>query len=105
EYPAVQWGIWRAGGVAVPLCTLHPANELAYVIEDSDASVVVAHPQYEELLRPIAEELGRRFVLTTEIMASPESGAPEKALPNVAASRAAMIVYTSGTTSKPKGAV
>jgi malonyl-CoA/methylmalonyl-CoA synthetase len=100
EYPAVQWGIWRAGGVAVPLCTLYPANELAYVIEDSDASVVVAHPQYAELLRPIAEQQGRRFFLTTEIM-----DAPPRALPNVAASRAAMIVYTSGTTSKPKGAV
>ena len=24
EYVAIQWGIWRAGGVAVPLCTKHP---------------------------------------------------------------------------------
>lgn len=67
DYPAVQWGIWRAGGIAVPLCTMHPASELAYVIEDSDASIVIAHPQYEEILRPVAEKLNRRFLLTTEL--------------------------------------
>jgi malonyl-CoA/methylmalonyl-CoA synthetase len=117
DYVAIQWGIWRAGGVAVPLCTMHPANELAYVISDSDATVVVAHPEYEALLEPIAREQKRRFVLTTEALAGPivDGADGETAaepvrqsavrLPNVAADRAAMLVYTSGTTSKPKGAV
>lgn len=98
DYPAVQWGIWRAGGITVPLCTMHPASELAYVIEDSDASIVVAHPQYEEILRPVAENLHRRFLLTTEL----QTGEAVE-LPDVSPDRSAMIVYTSGTTSKPKG--
>lgn len=101
DYPALQWGIWRAGGIAVPLCTMHPANELAYVIENSDASIVIAHPEYESLLRPVAERLNRRFFLTTEFNETKASGT----LPDVDPERAAMIVYTSGTTSKPKGAV
>jgi len=100
DYPAVQWGIWRAGGIAVPLCTMHPASELAYSIEDSDASIVVAHPQYEEILRPIAENLKRKFLLTTELQNAGFSD-----LPDVPLERGAMIVYTSGTTSKPKGVV
>src|SRR6185437_11467332 len=41
-YAAVQRGIWRAGGVAVPLAVSHPPPELEYVIRDSAASVVVA---------------------------------------------------------------
>ena len=41
-YAAVQRGIWRAGGVAVPLAISHPPAELDYVIRDSGASVVVA---------------------------------------------------------------
>src|SRR5512132_1311804 len=41
-YAAVQRGIWRAGGVAVPLALSHPAAELEYVVRDADASVVVA---------------------------------------------------------------
>jgi malonyl-CoA/methylmalonyl-CoA synthetase len=98
EYPAMQWGIWRAGGIAVPLCTMHPANELAYAIEDSGASIIVAHPQYADILRPIAENLKRRFLTTDEVMT-----VTPRALPDVSPERGAMIVYTSGTTSKPKG--
>src|SRR3970040_1152705 len=41
-YAAVQRGIWRAGGVAVPLAVSYPPAELEYVICDSGASVVVA---------------------------------------------------------------
>src|SRR5438034_11522973 len=50
EYPAVQWGIWRAGGIAVPLCTSHPRPELEYAILDADADIVVTHPAFAELL-------------------------------------------------------
>ncbi len=100
DYPAVQWGIWRAGGIAVPLCTMHPASEIAYSIEDSDASIVIAHPEYEEILRPVAGKLKRKFLLTTELQ-NGETGD----LPDVSPDCAAMIVYTSGTTSKPKGVV
>ncbi|MDZ8054659.1 MAG: hypothetical protein RMX63_24905 [Aulosira sp. ZfuCHP01] len=32
EYVATQWGIWRAGGIAVPLCISHPRPELEYAI-------------------------------------------------------------------------
>ena len=31
DYVVAQWGIWRAGGIAVPLCTTHPPPELEYV--------------------------------------------------------------------------
>src|SRR5215207_2173365 len=41
-YAAVQRGIWRAGGVAVPLAVSHPPAELDYVIRDAAASIVVA---------------------------------------------------------------
>src|ERR1044072_6795211 len=41
-YVAIQRGIWRAGGVAVPLAVSHPPAELEYVIRDSGAGGVVA---------------------------------------------------------------
>ncbi len=44
DYAALQWGIWRAGGIAVPLGEMHPVSELEYLIGDSAASIVVAHP-------------------------------------------------------------
>ena len=100
DYAAVQWGIWRAGGVAVPLCPLHPRPELEYVLDHSDASIVVATPRFAELLRPAAERAGRRLVLTTELLV-----AQPGRLPGIDPERRAMILYTSGTTSKPKGVV
>lgn len=100
DYVTTQWGVWRAGGIAVPLCPQHPAPELAYVLDDTLASIVVAHPIYEEVLRPLAEERKLRFFLTTEF-----AGAEQSLLPEVEASRRAMMVYTSGTTGKPKGVV
>jgi malonyl-CoA/methylmalonyl-CoA synthetase len=99
-YVAVQWGIWRAGGIAVPLAVSHPPAELEYVVQDADAEIVVAHPQFADTLRPIAERNGRRFLLTDDAL----SGVPGP-LPSVDEARRAMIVYTSGTTGRPKGAV
>lgn len=100
DYAATQWGVWRAGGIAVPLCTLHPTPELEYVIADSQAGTVVAHPEYAAMLAPSAAKLGARF-LTTETLASTPAGT----LPKIDPARRALILYTSGTTSKPKGVV
>jgi malonyl-CoA/methylmalonyl-CoA synthetase len=100
HYAAVQWGIWRAGGIAVPLAVSHPPAELEYVVQDADAAIVLAHPDFAEALRPIVERNGRRFLATPDALAA-EPGA----LPAVEESRRAMIVYTSGTTGRPKGVV
>ena len=101
HYVATQWGVWRAGGVTVPLATSHPKPELAYMIEDSGATIVIAHPQYEDTLRELAEERGLRFLLTPDILETP----PTATLPDVDPNRRAMIIYTSGTTNRPKGVV
>ena len=102
EYVAVQWGIWRAGGIAVPFAVSHPDAELEYTVDDAGGSIVVAHPMFADRLRPIAEARGLRFVLTTGLL---DGSAVERALPDVEVDRAAMILYTSGSTGRPKGVV
>jgi malonyl-CoA/methylmalonyl-CoA synthetase len=100
-YAAVQRGIWRAGGVAVPLATSHPPAELEYVIRDSGASVVVGDPGSASMLLPLARSARARFLTTTTALA----GSPADDLPHLGSNRRAMIIYTSGTTGQPKGAV
>lgn len=100
EYAAVQWGIWQAGGVAVPLCPSHPLPEIEHIIRDTNAEVVISHPDYESPLRSLGRGLKVRFLLTSEA-----SKAKKCPVPEVTLDRRAMILYTSGTTSKPKGVV
>ncbi|MFN6528948.1 acyl-CoA synthetase [Nostoc sp. ChiSLP03a] len=100
EYVATQWGIWRAGGIAVPLCVSHPRPELEYVITNSGASIIIAHPNFEGILQSLAQQYNLRFILTSETLPFNVSRLPE-----VDIARRALILYTSGTTGKPKGVV
>ena len=101
DYVRVQWGIWRAGGVTVPLCLTYPLPSLRYTIENSGSSIVVVSPEFEELLKPLCEELGLRLLPTAHCpLATVDS-----LLPTFPASRRAMMLYTSGTTNLPKGVV
>ncbi|MEE8138017.1 MAG: acyl-CoA synthetase [Thermoanaerobaculia bacterium] len=104
-YAVTQWAVWRAGGIAVPLCTVHPRPELEYVVEDSEAEILIAHPDFEERLRPIAQARGLRWLSTAALPEAGPHDEPGAALPSVEPGRRAMIVYTSGTASRPKGVV
>ena len=98
---AVQWGIWRAGGVAVPLAISYPQPELEYVIRDAEPECVIAAGDGEPACRALAQTTGARFIGAPEALA----GGPVGALPTIDPSRRALIIYTSGTTGRPKGVV
>lgn len=113
-YVAAQWGIWRAGGVVVPLALAHPVPELVSLIEDADPELVLLHPDTEKKAVSAAETCGVPWADAVDALKGPPgtrlpkspAGMPDAPpLPVVAESRPAHIIYTSGTTGRPKGVV
>ena len=100
HYVATLWGIWRAGGIAVPLAMSHPPAELAHVLDDADPVVLVTREARGTRLRELAGSRRLRVVSTADLVDFPAS-----TLPDVEEARRAMMLYTSGTTGKPKGVV
>lgn len=97
---ATLWGIWRAGGIAVPLPLGTPWTELEYYVADTQASALI----YDAANEPCAAQAKAAGNIRVLFHEKAIAGAPA-ALPPVANPRRAMILYTSGTTSRPKGVV
>src|SRR5262245_25334070 len=70
RWAAVQWGIWRAGGVTVPLALQQPEREIEYVIRDADAEQVIADASLAGVARGAAAGPGRPVLDIDEVLAS-----------------------------------
>lgn len=102
-YVATLWAIWLAGGVAVPLCVTHPLPSLEYVLDDTQASILVISKEFKELLAPYLQKANIRVIVIEDL--NDQAIAYPISLPQIEKQRNALILYTSGTTNKPKGVV
>ena len=100
EYVATLWGIWRVGGTAVPLSPSHPLPEMDYVLGDSGTRLAVTGSRQLNLLAGSAADCQTLPVRKLLIPGQEQEAdhLPPKDGP-------ALILYTSGTTGKPKGAL
>lgn len=100
----------RAGAVYVPISTGLTAVEMGYILRDSNPRVLVCDPAWEAPLREAVSEIGATSLTLdatgsgsfaaafSSASASFETGPGNGREPNA-------LVYTSGTTGKPKGAI
>jgi long-chain acyl-CoA synthetase len=108
DFTVAYYGVLYAGCTVVPLNVLLTAPEVQYHLEDSRASWLVAHPLFAEPARAGAAAAGVPVVWAgaegDETLAAWAEAPPASALYPTSADDTAVILYTSGTTGRPKGA-
>lgn len=118
EFLEVVFGVAKAGAVLVPINFRLAAPEVAYVLGDSGASVLVVSQRWVDLAESAllmdgvvvtstisvgAGVVGQVPCVDLSELAAADPGAWSP--PEVADDDVAVIMYTSGTTGRPKGAM
>lgn len=96
--------IFACDSIAVPLSASFPANELRYILEDSEAKTLLASERFQDKAKD---------VLQAELQGPPKlhliekgmrgSGHDEVTLIPLPKTKGGLMLYTSGTTSRPVG--
>ena len=108
------FGINRIGAIAVPINVRLTPPEIAYIVDDADADVLIVEGPLSPLVGAVAQITDRitRVIVIGEPGEGEESWAElaaedpgDFAAPDIAEDTTALIMYTSGTTGRPKGAM
>ncbi len=93
--------VLKAGGAYVPLDPEYPAERLAFMVKDSDATVLLTQRRHRNRL-PVS---GKQVICLDEHHEDPSGSSDGDSAGEVRPDNLAYLIYTSGSTGMPKGAM
>ena len=114
-YVDLLYGLAKIGAILAPLNWRLTARELSYIAADCAAKAIVCGPEYATLLAEMRREVAYEVVLGIEgaqiedglayeaLLAAADAAEPPR--PPLSVEDVVCILYTSGTTGRPKGAM
>jgi fatty-acyl-CoA synthase len=107
EFLYVFFAAARIGAIVVPVNHFLSPREVTYTLEHSGTEVVVTDGEFADVIKEVAPHLGvRHWISTTDPPAAVTAAArPTPIAEPIGLDDPAVILYTSGTTGMPKGAI
>ena len=88
DFVCVQWAIWRAGGIMLPLCLSATPPEWEYSLSDSNTSIVITTQELKHEISDVCNKLNVRLLIIES-----HHTKKEIVLPAIKSTRPAMILY------------
>jgi len=104
--------ILKSGAIVVPLLFLLGAREVRYILEDSGATTVITSLKFFDKVREASQDLPSvKNIIVTDgdapgaiaLLKLLEQGSDQFAMVDTSRDDVAVMIYTAGTTGKPKG--
>jgi len=112
EWTVLDFAIWYAGGIVVPIYETSSAEQIEWILSDSHAvSIIVETPALADMARTVLPaHCSNMWVITENALSTLAHSGVEISDEEIAHRRASLtpdslatLIYTSGTTGKPKG--
>lgn len=113
EFVIAYYGVLRAGAVVVPINPIYSQDEISYILKNSNTKAIITSFSLEPILDILLHEI-KSIDKVFYVGGKNKDSAWEKLIENkkseydyplIIADDLAVILYTSGTTGKPKGAM
>ena len=112
EWTILDFAIWYAGAVVVPIYDTSSAEQIDWILNDSSTvGIIVETPELRELVKTVQPSHTKHvWVMTEDVLAVLRNAGAQVSDDEIERRRAALVpdtlatlIYTSGTTGKPKG--
>lgn len=112
EWSVVDFAVFAAGGVSVPIYPSSSASQIAWIVDDAGVKIVVAETLEQRdilaglLVAPVTFALDQEGMSELTALGGAVTDAQlDACTADVVLNDLASIIYTSGTTGRPKGAM